>query len=351
MDVKGKIMELSTLDGISGREDSVGLALSKMISQDNQKDAFKNYYYGNLKTTKKKVAIYSHLDEVGFFVKSIDESGFIYFQEIGGWWGHVILGQKVRITARANKQVYKGVVGTLPEGSVMDEHVVPISKMYIDLGVINREEVVELGIQIGDMITPDTKAEETQNGQFIMGKALDNRVGCGIMAEVLNTIQDKTYENLEVIGVATAQEEAGTRGSKIAAKVVKGDINLIIDVANGKDTPRASTSKTRILGKGPGICLYDKTALANIELADFLQKTAEKNGISYQFDQFAGGGTDAGSIQLYEGNPTIVLSIPVRYCHSWHSLVSIGDCEKLVTLICCFLEELDKEKELENGQF
>lgn len=341
MELKQRLMDLSNLDGISGREKAVGDYLSAAISQNSERDAFNNYYFGDLKTTKRKIAVYTHLDEVGFFVREINAEGFVYFQPIGGWWGHVILGQKVRITARSNGRSYEGVVGTLPEGSAMGEAVVPIEKMYIDLGVESQQEVAELGIQIGDMITPNTTASESANGAYIIGKALDNRVGCSILAEIMDYFYDRPLAEVEVIGVATAQEEAGTRGSKVAAPKVRGDINIIIDVANGKDTPKAAATKTRILGNGPGICLYDKTALANMELADALQETAEQGKLPWQFDQFTGGGTDAGSVQLYEGKPTIVISVPVRYCHSWYSMVNIEDCQHTAALICQYIERIE----------
>ncbi|MBL1227324.1 M42 family metallopeptidase [Enterococcus sp. BWR-S5] len=345
MKLEERLVQLSNLDGIAGREEAIGNYLADTISQEHFCDDFKNYYFGNLSTYKKRVAIYAHLDEVGFFIREIDPEGFIYFQPIGGWWGHVILGQSVRITARKNGQVYRGIVGTLPEGSVMDNNVVPIQKMYIDMGVGSQEEIAAFGIQIGDMITPDTQARVSENGQYIIGKALDNRVGCSVVAEIMDHFHKQPLSHLEVIGVATAQEEAGTRGSKVAAPRVNGDINIIIDVANGKDTPKAAARKTRILGNGPGICLYDKTALADMTLADALQETAEQSQIPWQFDQLTGGGTDAGSIQLYAGKPTIVISVPVRYCHSWHSMVSLADCRNTVKLICRYIERLEKEME------
>ena len=343
MQLTKHLAHLSNIAGISGREEQVGAYLASTITQETSTDSFKNYYFGDLATTKKKIAIYAHLDEVGFIVRAIDSAGYLTFQPIGGWWGHVILGQKVRITARKNGEVYEGIVGTLPPGSVMGNTVVPIDKMYIDLGVADAKEVAALGIQVGDMITPATEASLSANGEYLIGKALDNRVGCSIVSEVMHYFATRPLAHCEVIGVATAQEEAGTRGSKVAAPVVNGDINIILDVANGKDTPQAATQKTRILGQGPGICLYDKTALATIELADALQETAEQDQLPWQFDQLTGGGTDAGSVQLYAGKPTIVLSIPVRYCHGWHSMVNVADCENTVRLICQYIERIERK--------
>lgn len=342
MELTKDLLNLSDIAGIAGWEKDVGKYLNKIISQTSTIDEFNNHYYGDLTTNKKRVAVYAHTDEVGFLVRNIDKYGFIYFHPIGGWWGHVILGQEVQITCRKTGKTLIGVVGTLPEGSVKGDHVLPIDKMYIDIACDSREEVLALGIQIGDMITPVSKSRVSTNKKYIIGKALDDRVGCAVMAGLMNNLEKYYFKNIEVIGVATAQEEAGTRGSVIAAKKVQGDINLILDVADGKDTPKAASLKTRVLGAGPGICLYDKTALATISLADFVAGVAEEKEIPYQYDQLIGGGTDAGSVQLTDGKPTLVISIPVRYCHSWHSQVNISDCQQAIKLLTEVMIKLNK---------
>lgn len=341
MELNKDLMNLSNIAGIAGHEGEVGQYLDQLISLPVISDTFGNHYYGDLQTKKKKVAIYAHMDEVGYIVREIDEQGFIYFQPIGGWWGHVMLGHEVQITCRKNGQVITGIIGTLPEGSVKGEQVVPLDKMYIDLACESRKEVLEQGIQIGDMITPSAISRMSKNEKYLIGKALDDRVGCIVMAGVLNNLATYSLRTVEVIGIATVQEEAGTRGSKIAAQNVQGDINLILDVADGKDTPKAAPRKNRVLGAGPGICLYDKTALASMVLADFVRAIAEEKAIDYQYDQFTGGGTDAGSVQLTNGKPTLVLSVPVRYCHSWYSQVNIKDCHQAITLLTETILRLD----------
>jgi len=176
-----------------------------------------------------------------------------------------------------------------------------------------------------------------------MGKALDNRVGCFVVAEVMNRMAAQ-LENMQLIGVATAQEEVGTRGSAVAAKRINADLNVVLDVANGKDTPKNGNHPTRQLGKGPALVLMDKTALANMDLLDFVQDTARDMSIPYQLDFFNGGGTDAGSVQLLGGKPTLVICIPVRYCHGWHSIVDWRDIQHTIDLICaCVTRWSEKE--------
>ncbi|MDT2645736.1 M42 family peptidase [Enterococcus dongliensis] len=333
------LMRLSNLDALPGQETQVQNALQEIIKGVKNKDSFGNLYFGNLKTEKKKIALYAHMDEVGFFVHRITEDGFVYFYPIGGWWGHVILGQQVRATCRKNGAILEGIVGTLPKTNHKMAEVVPISEMYIDFGAHSKTELEEAGLQIGDMILPNTQSKKSFNQKKIMGKALDNRVACTVMAQVKNRVDTN---NIEVIGVGTVQEEAGTRGSKVAAVEAQADINIVIDVANGKDTPKAAEFPNRIQGQGPGLVLADKTALANIKLLDYCKEIAEKNQISWQYDLLAGGGTDAGSVQLLAGKPTLVFCVPVRYCHSWNSIVEISDVEDTIDLLVAVIRSLDE---------
>lgn len=333
------LMQLSNLDALPGQEGQVQAALQEEINIPATKDAFGNMYFGDLATRKKKVALYAHMDEVGFFVHRITEDGFVYFYPIGGWWGHVILGQKVRVTCRKNQRVLYGVVGTLPKASHKMNEVVPISEMYIDFGANSKEELIAAGMQIGDMILPRTEAQKSFNQQKIIGKALDDRVACTVMVQVLNQVMTET---IEVIGVGTVQEEAGTRGSKVAAAKVDADLNIVIDVANSKDTPKAAEFPNRIQGNGPGLVLADKTALGNLKLLDYCKEIAEENQIPWQYDLLGGGGTDAGSVQLFAGKPTLVFCVPTRYCHSWNSIVEISDVEATIQLLSAVIRSLDK---------
>ena len=343
MELEKNLLELSNLDALPGQEQAVQNYLKEAINRDAYQDSFGNLYFGDLQTKKKKVAIYAHMDEVGFCVQRITEDGFVYFYPIGGWWSPVILGQQVRATCRKTGTTMTGIVGTLPKGSKMGNENVPINEMYIDFGASSKAELEQVGLQIGDMILPNTIAKKNFNGTKIIGKALDNRVACAIVADVINQL---ALNEIEGIGVATVQEEAGTRGSKIAAKVVDADINIVIDVANGKDTPKAADYPTRILGAGTGLVVADKTALGNLKLLDFVKEVAGKEHISYQYDLFNGGGTDAGSVQLYKGKPTLVLSVPVRYCHSWNSITTIADVVGTSQLIKKVMQALNDRSEI-----
>ncbi|MGX7419549.1 M42 family metallopeptidase [Carnobacterium gallinarum] len=339
---------LSMADGVAGREQEVRDVLANFFNKNDalkqEVDGFGNFYVTTDLPQTKKVMLMAHTDEVGFLVKHITEEGFIYFQPLGGWWGHVLLGQLVTVTARKNKLKYRGVIGTTPSKNHAPEKVIAPTDMYIDLGVSSRKAVSDLGILPGDMITPYTESIAMADENYLLGKAWDDRVGCGIMAEVLNEMSRLSLTEFNVVGVGSVQEEVGTRGSKIAAKKVLPDVAIVLDVATAKDTPQADRYRNRELGKGPGIVLYDKTALADLHLVDKMVEVAEIHQIPYQYDQLSGGGTDAGSVQLTGGSiPTIVISLGVRYCHSGASIIQLEDVKNCVALLVKFIQTIDQE--------
>jgi len=334
-------------DGVAGREKEVREIIKNAIVSDRLdtwEDQFGNLYVQTKGNNKKKIMICAHMDEVGFLVKYITDDGFIYMQPLGGWWGHVLLGQLVTITCRKTGKKYRGVIGSTPSKGFDKEKVVNPVDMYVDIGVKDKNAVMDLGIEPGDMITPYTIPEILADQNYLLGKAIDDRINCGVLVNVMNEISKYSLDNYEIVGVGTAQEEVGTRGAKIAAETICPDIAFVLDVATAKDTPSADSFKNRILGAGPCIVLYEKNALASLELTDRIIEIAKKNNIPFQYDMLSGGGTDASNIHLTNGGvPTAILTLGVRYCHSGASIVHLGDVGNMIELILKIILELDKE--------
>ncbi len=59
-----------------------------------------------------KVAVVGHMDEVGFMVTHIDESGFLRFTTIGGWWNQSMLNHRVTIRTHKGFKI-PGVIGSV----------------------------------------------------------------------------------------------------------------------------------------------------------------------------------------------------------------------------------------------
>ncbi len=297
--------------------------------------------------TSPRIMIAGHMDEVGFMVRGITSKGYIKFNPIGGWWGHVALGQKVLIRTRDGKEVV-GVIGSkAPHVLSPDERkkVIDLDKMYIDVGSYGDYNAAEaLGIRVGDPIVPLSDFHELGDGKMLMSKAWDDRVGVAVAIEVLKELRGVAHPNT-VFAVGTVQEEVGLRGAGTSAFDVEPDVAFAVDVTIACDTPGAEDSEfAEQCGKGPSISVMDASLLPNPTLRDFVIEVAEAEKIPYQLGALARGGTDGGRIALTKsGVPTLTLSVPARYIHSHNSVIHVEDFVNLVKLLVAVVRRLDRK--------
>ena len=190
------LKKLSEVNGIAGHEAKVRQIVEEELLTVVSKDDLKYDNIGSVIAKKgskgPKIMLAGHMDEVGMIVTKITDQGFIKFQPIGGWWNQVMLAHEVTVTTADGHEVH-GVIGSKPPHILTAEErkkPVEISDMYIDLGVKSKEEVLNLGVKIGDMITPYTEFRVMANEDILLGKAWDNRIGCAVMLEVMKRLKD-----------------------------------------------------------------------------------------------------------------------------------------------------------------
>ncbi len=345
-------IKYSNINGISAFEEPVAEAI-KTDLKDIDGLKFERDNLGSIAVIKKSkekdaptIAIYTHMDEVGFMVTNITENGFIYFTPIGGWWGHVVLAQKLTITNSKGEE-YVGVVGSTPPHLMKGpeaKQVITVDKMFLDLGVDSKKEVEKLGIQVGDMITPtqETAFVSQANESRVIGKAHDNRIS---VVAGINIMRKLAKEELPVnfILVGTTQEEVGLRGARTSAFKWTPDVAFAVDVTFCYHTPGMKQSETK-LGTGPALSLFDSYTIANKKLITLVKEVADKNKIPYTYDSMTGGGTDAGAVQLAkDGVKAMTLSIPSRYMHSHNSIIDVNDVEAVSNLVVEFAKSFDKK--------
>lgn len=292
-----------------------------------------------------KIMVAGHLDEIGLMVTSIDDKGFVRFQTVGGWWGQVMLAQ--RVTLMTKNGYVPGVIGSKPPHILPPEarkKPVEIKDMFIDIGASSKEEAMEFGVRPGDAIVPVCEFTVMKNEKMLMAKAWDNRIGCAIAIEVLRQLKDVDHPNT-VYGVGTVQEEVGLRGAKTSAHAIQPHIGFAVDVGIAGDTPGVTEKEALAkMGNGPQIIMYDASMIGHKGLRDFVTETADAAGIPYQFDYVAGGGTDAGAIHLTaNGAPALAITIATRYIHSHAAILHRDDFENAVKLIVEVIKKLDKD--------
>jgi len=342
------LQELTNAFGPPGHEDEIAALMRKNlkglgeVSQDG---------LGSVICKKKggpdepRVLIAGHMDEVGFMVKGITPEGFIKFLPMGGWWGHVLLAQRVLI--RTKKGDVIGVVGSKPPHELQEEErkkVLDIKDMFIDVGATSYFDVKKrLGIRTGDPIVPDAPFTVMGNDRLYLAKALDNRVGCALVVDTLRRLKGAKHPNT-FYGVATTMEEVGLRGAQTSVASVKPNVAIAVDVGIAHDTPGSLGDGDEKLGAGVGILVYDATLVPNRKLRDLAVDICERQKIKYHLGTVERGGTDAGRFHVYDtGVPSLVIFIPTRYIHSHSTIMDRKDYDHAVRLLTELVKRLDRK--------
>lgn len=342
--MKKLLEKLSNIPGISGFEDRVR---DFMINElKDYVDEIKVDDLGNLIVIKKgepngkKIMLAAHMDEIGLMVRFIDEKGFIKFSKIGGINDQMLLNQDVYI--QSSKGNVPGVIGSKPPHKMKESEKKKILKydhMFIDIGSSSKEETEKL-ISVGDPVIIKQDFAELRNS-LVKGKALDDRVGCAVLIEVLKQAESKAT----IYGVGTVQEEVGLKGAKTSAFSINPDMALALDVTISGDHPGMKEEEAPSkAGEGPTIILTDASGRGLItppQVKELLISVAEEEEIPYQLEVSEGGTTDATAIHLTrQGIPTGVISPPSRYIHTPVSVVSLKDLENTVKLVLAVLKRL-----------
>jgi endoglucanase len=339
---------MSEVDGISGHEKAVAQLAMKMVEGYADRVEFDNLgsflAYKDGEKGQPTILLSGHMDEVGFVVHKIEDSGMLRIHPVGGWWGHVLLAQVMTVTTREGKK-YTGVIGAQPPHGMspeMRKQVLEIKDMYLDLGVTNKEMVAELGIKIGDMITPHTDFRVLNDGKSLLGKAWDNRLGVAAAIETLRNLKGVKHKATVVAG-GSVQEEVGLRGARTAAYHVKPDVAFAIDVTMSYDLPTSPKYDTK-LGAGVALSIMDGSVIAHRGLFDFVENICKQENIKYTYDLLTAGGTDSGEIhKSMDGVITMTLSIPCRYFHSHVSIINVDDYVQTVNLLTKIVTAIDSD--------
>lgn len=307
------IKELSLLCGTSGREDKIR---EYIISKIEGKCEYHIDPIGNLiaykkgkKPAKNKVMLDSHMDEVGIIITYINADGTLKFGTVGGIDTKVILGRQFVF---ANGTV--GVAGVKPVHLLKGDEKTKIpdsDSLYIDIGASSKEEA-EKRVKIGD--TAVFLSDFTHFGNSkIKGKALDDRVGCAILIDMINS--DLEYDAYFSFSV---QEEIGLRGAGCAAYGINSDYAIILETTTAADIIDVpSHKKVCMLGEGATVSFMDRSTLYNKELFDMAFEVAEKENIKIQPKTVVAGGNNAGTVhKSREGIKTLTINVPCRYLHS-----------------------------------
>jgi putative aminopeptidase FrvX len=293
-----------------------------------------------------KVVIEAHADEISWFVHYITKDGFIYLRRNGGS-DHQI-APSMRVNIHTDKGIVKGVFGW-PAIHVRDaakEESPTLKNIFLDLGCKSDKEVEDLGVHVGCVVTYEDELMELNN-RYYTGRALDNRIGGFMIAEVARMLKenkDKLPFGLYIVN--SVQEEVGLNGATMIARKIKPNVAIVTDVCHDTQSPMMNKIASGDLACGKGPVLSYAPAVQN-NLLKLVLDAAKKNKIAFQrqaASRATGTDTDAFAYAT-DGIASALISLPLRYMHTTVETVHKQDVEEVIKLIYHSLKSIKNNQD------
>ncbi len=301
--------------------DSYGSAWGLLKSNKEGHDLLNNKF--------KKIVIEAHCDEIAWQISNIEKDGFIRVNKAGGSDNMIAASKSVLIHTHDGKKI-KGVFGSnaIHMRKERTEKGPELHELWIDCGLDSDTAIREAGIEVGNLITFDDQFSEM--GNYYIGRALDNKIGGYIIAEVLRKIVENKIElGFDLYVVNAVQEEIGLFGSRKIAKRLKADIALVHDVCHNTNTPNVNKAKEGDIKGGLGPCV-EYTAQNHKDIISKIRNVAKENDIPLQLT-VGSYGNDTVSFFL-ENTPCAIIATSLKYMHTTIEMVNKTDIEIAIEL-------------------
>jgi putative aminopeptidase FrvX len=300
--------------------------------------------HGNLMAVRNpdaplRVMLAGHCDQIGLIVQYIDDEGFLYVQEIGGWDPQVLIGQRMTVWTAGGP--VPGVIARKPIHLLTEDErkqVPKVKDLWIDIGAANKTEAEGL-VRVGDSVTVDLGYRELRNGRA-SSPAMDDKCGVWVVMEALRRIDPEKLQ-CAVYAVSTVQEEVGLRGARTSAFGIDPQVGIAVDVTHATDCPTIDKKQEGDVRLGGGPVVYRGPNM-NPKVVDRLLQKAQEHQLPYQLAASGRASpTDANSIQVNRaGVAAGLVSIPNRYMHSPVETISLDDIDRAADLLARFCEGL-----------
>ncbi|MCF4102763.1 M42 family metallopeptidase [Gillisia sp. M10.2A] len=281
-----------------------------------------------------KVVIEGHADEISWYVNYITDDGLIYVIRNGGS-DHQIAPSK-RVNIHTKRGIVQGVFGwpAIHTRSKEKEEAPKLDNITIDVGCTSKDEVEELGVHVGCVITYPDEFFILNENKFVC-RALDNRMGGFMIAQVARLLKEnKKKLPFGLYITNSVQEEIGLRGAEMITQRIKPNVAIVTDVTHDTTTPmiEKKTNGYAKIGEGPVISYAP--AVQN-KLRELLIDTAEKKEIPFQRAALSRAtGTDTDAFAYSNGGvASALISLPLRYMHTTVEMVHKTDVENVIKLI------------------
>lgn len=359
--IKGDLMDLMLVPGLSGHEDRVRRAIRKQL--DALGIATKTDRLGNLCAhfpgNGPAVMLFTHMDQLGFIVRRIEANGTIRLERLGGVPERALAAQDVLICVGEGKDVHAIITNKSHHATTPGEkyQVVPYAEITVDGGFSSAADVESAGIRIGSPVVYKPQASVLNNHR-IVGTSIDDRAGCAVLLEVARLL-NKRKSGPPVHLAFTVLEEFNLRGAQTLAQQLLPDIAIQLDLMLATDTPDMQAKGDMVLGGGPGMSLYSfhgrgtlNGVIPHPAMVNLFEKTAIAEGIPLQRSAQTGILTDLSYVQLAgSGVASIDIGFPMRYSHSAREVCDVSDLVALAKLLGAALSSIGPDFSLDRDDY
>lgn len=326
------LKRLIDASGVSGQEKEIRDLIRKEL--EGSVDSIETDKLGNLIVYKKgkkegnKILLSAAMDEIGGIVTKINSDGTVKFTKAGTYDDRILVSKIVKIGEKG----ISGVIGAKPiHLQKPDERKkgLTIDQLYADIGVSCKEEA-EKYVKIGDYISVLSETKDL-NDSIIKGKALDSRIPCSILIELL-----KEEQEYSVHAAFTVMDKVRIFGARCAGFSVNPDYTVVLDGTEAE------------LGKGAVINVKELRAVFDREMVNSLIDLSKSKNINYQIatDEKSITGADLYQIAA-EGIRVAKISVPCKYLNTPVNMARYDDIESVKELLKSFISELGGIKDVQ----
>jgi putative aminopeptidase len=342
--LRADLAALMLLPGLSGHEERVARHIRHTLAALGIQTTTDRL--GNLIATfpgdpaAPSVMLFTHMDQLGFFVRKVEACGLIRVERMGGVSERAMAAQSVLLCLGEGRDVPGIIMNKAHHATGAEEKykVLTAPQILIDTGHGSKAAVEATGIRIGTPVVYTPRVLPLA-GDRIAGTAVDDRAGCAVLIEIARTLKTR-QPGPTVHLVWSVQEEFNLRGAVTAAQVLQPDIAIQIDLMLATDTPDMADRGEMVLGGGPGISLYSfhgrgtlNGVIPHPAMVRLFEDTAARESIPLQRSAQVGVLTDLSYVQtLGQGVASIDIGFPMRHSHSALECCDLSDLEGLTRL-------------------
>ena len=359
--IKQDLMDLMMIPGLSGHEDRMRRSIAKRLSDidvESTSDRLGNLV-AHFPGTGPSVMLFTHMDQLGFFVRRIEPDGMLRLERMGGVPERALAAQEVLICVGEGRDITGVIANKSHHATAPDEKykVLPYAEIYVDAGMTSADQADAAGIRIGTPVVYAPSATMLANDR-VSGTSIDDRAGCAVLLEMARKLKDRTG-GPPVHLAFTVQEEFNLRGALPLAQKLLPDIAIQIDLTLATDTPDMASKGDVKLGGGPGMSMYSfhgrgtlNGVIPHPAMVHLFETTASDEKTPLQRCANVGVLTDLSYVQLVgEGVASIDMGFPMRYSHSARELCDLADLVALTNLLDAAIRRIGPEFSLSRDDY